>query len=269
MPAEYLAILQSKFFIQAFLAGTALAVSFGLLGSVASLRRAHFFGETLAHTALAGIALGLLVGVHPLPVALIFGVLLASVIPALVRFSGSDENTILAILLPVFLALGVALLSFVPGYQADLSSFLFGSILTVTTQDISTITGLLLILLLTWPWIGKRWLSIAVDEAYAKLIGMRVQWWNWLLQVTLAIFVILGVRLVGVILLNALLVIPATISRSWARSTGWYVLLSVVVSVVMTIVGMLVGTFLDIPLGAAIALTGGVLFSLHLVIKAL
>ena len=206
-------------FIQRALIGgllTALLTSF--MGILVVLRRSSFFGDAIAHSALTGVALGLLINFDPLIVASLYVIFIAVVLPFLRKHSGLPIDSLLGFVLPFSMGLGVWLLTFIPGYQPELISFLFGSILAISWSDVFIIFTLLTVIFFSMGFLGKKLVFSLFDPQYAKLTGINVDMIEVVYHILLAITIVAGIRLVGIILVNALLVVPAR-SRSTCAGT--------------------------------------------------
>ncbi|MBI1833386.1 MAG: metal ABC transporter permease [Candidatus Andersenbacteria bacterium] len=262
-------ILTLPFFQRALLVGLMLGSMMAVFGVLVLLRRMSFFADAIGHSALAGIAIGLLVGIDPFVGGLVFAVAVALGIAGVRRISTLPLDTLLAVFFSASVALGVVLITLSPGYQADLISFLFGNILTVTNADVVLSFGMMIITGGVLLWVGKGLVAIALDASLAKAEGVPVGRYELLLLILLAVTIALSIKVVGIVLVTALLIIPAAaahnISRSLAGMFGW----SVVVSIVSVVVGLLASAVLDTPSGPTIVLTGSIIFAISLVTRRL
>lgn len=250
---------------RAFLGGMIIALLLAYFGIFAMLRRSSFFGDAIAHSSLTGVALGILFGLNPLLLAMLYAVLVAFVLPIMRRKSELHTDSLLGIILPVSMAVGVILLSITPGYQPELMSFLFGSILGISWGDI-ILTGVIsLLLFLVARMYHKKLLNIAFDEEYSQLLGIRVAQIDMMYHVALAISVVLGIQLVGIVLVNALLIIPAATARLFARSLKSMFLLAPIFATASVIFGLIGSYILNLPSGPSIAVTSGLVFLLALI----
>lgn len=252
---------------RAFIGGIIIALLLAYFGIFAMLRRSSFFGDAIAHSSLTGVALGILFGINPLLLAMAYAVLVAFVLPVLRKKSELHTDSLLGIILPVSMALGVILLSVTPGYQPELISFLFGSILGISWSDI-LFTGVISVLLLCVARIyHKKLLNIAFDPEYSQLLGIRVGLIDVLYHVALAVSIVLGIQLVGIVLVNALLIIPAATARLFARSLKSMFLLAPIFSTVSVVFGLLGSYLFNLPSGPMIAVTSGIVFIIALLWK--
>ena len=258
--SSMLEILTFPFMQRALIAGVIVGVLLAALGVFVVMRKMAFFGDGIAHASLAGIALGILVGIAPLPVAIAYAIAVALIIYALERSTALSSDTIIGILFTASMALGVVIMSVVPGFQPELISFLFGNILTITAGDIITIASFataILFWLLVWR---RELIYTTLDIDNATIAGVPTQLHTVLLYISLAISVVLGVKLLGIILVSALLIIPAATSRLLSGSFNSFFWTSIILSVLFVVLGLLLSFILDAPSGATIILVATALF---------
>jgi zinc transport system permease protein len=261
---ELLEFLQYPFMQRALVAGILLGVLLATLGVFVTLRRMAFFGEGIAHASLAGIAIGILTGFSPLPVAMIWAVILALLIFTLEQKTKLPIDTVIGIFFTSAMALGVVLMNFTSGYQPELLSFLFGSILSVSISDLWTI-AISTIVILIWLISSRRQLTfLSLSEEQAIVSGIPVRLQTAILYVALSVATVLGVKILGIILVSALLIIPPAISRLHAKSFRSHMILAVLFSEIIIILGLALSFFYDLPSGAVIVLVGAFLFLLSL-----
>src|SRR3989338_1259511 len=255
-------ILTFPFMQRALMAGVMIALLLSALGVFVVARRMAFFGDGIAHASLAGIALGLLAGVAPLPIAVAYAVLVALLIYWLERTTPLSSDTIIGILFTASMALGVVLLSLIPGFQPELISFLFGNILTIQTLDIWLVT-LLSFAILAWLFTYKRSILFAsIDSDSAIVSGIRAETHTLILYLTLSVSVVLGVKILGIVLVSALILIPAATSRLLSRSFHAFLVTAIIVGELTVIIGLLLSFLINAPSGAVIILVGTTVFFL-------
>jgi zinc transport system permease protein len=262
-------LLRLPFMQRALLAGLVLGILLAYLGIFVTLRKMAFFSDGIAHAALAGAAIGLLTRFSPLVSALVFSALLAVLIYWLEKKSSLSSDAIIGILFTSGMALGVVLISLRRGYQPELIGYLFGNILAIRRQDLALIIGLAL-LVLAFILIHKRKLTLlALDREMAYMAGFNPDLYQLLLYVMLACSLVLGIRVLGLILVSAILIIPVSsarlVSRSFKALTWWTVLLAEGIMVG----GLLLSYYLNLPSGAVIVLTGTAVFTLAFIASSL
>ncbi|HZJ42092.1 MAG TPA: metal ABC transporter permease [Patescibacteria group bacterium] len=258
---------QYSFMVRALVAGSAVALVLGWLGTFIVTRKMSFIGDGLAHASLAGIALAILVGWAPLPTAVLVSVLLAVVIYYLEKKTNVSSDMAIAIIFTSGMALGLIMLHYYQGYQPELMSYLFGNILAISQFDfyfISIASAIILALLVIFH---RLFLFATFDPIGAQMAGKKPGLYDLLLYIMTAVAIILSIKLVGIILVSALLVVPSAISRLFANSFTQFIVLAVISAIVIMSLGLFASYHLDWPSGATIILTGTLLFVLAGVFK--
>ena len=245
---------------RAFLAGIFLAALLASLGVFVVIRRMAFFSDGVAHASLAGIAAGVLLSVNPLLTALLAAFIFAVGMFFLEKKAHLSSDTVIGLIFTSGMALGVLLISLKSGYQPDLIGFLFGNILMIKQFDLILII-LLSVLMSTFLIVNRRQVTLlALDREMAYLSGANPDRFQLIMYVILALATVLGIKILGVILVSALLIIPVSIAKLISRSFQKLVLWSIVLAEVIVLAGLFVSYFFDLPTGATIVLTGTVLF---------
>lgn len=260
-------MLNYPFMQNAFLAGLMIAVLSSLSGSFIVLRRYSLLSETLAHVSLVGVAIGLLFGMSPLWMAVIASLIASWLIEYLRSVHGIYSDSILAIFLSGSLALAIVIVSLAGSFNASLFSYLFGSILSVSNEDlwVMGIAGLLSIaLLLTF---FKELYFIAFDEDVARAGGIRVTLLNFMLVSIIAVIIALSIRVVGTLLIGALMVIPPVAAIRFGMGFYPTTLLSMAIALLSVVVGLSASYLFSLPSGAAIVLCLLVIFILALAVN--
>lgn len=259
--------LSHPFMIRAFLAGGMAALVLGWLGTFVVTKKMSFIGDGLAHASLAGIALAVLVSWAPLPTAMIMAVIIAIIIYFLEKKAGISGDMAIAIMFTTGMALGIILLHYYQGYQPELISYLFGNILSISSFDLYIIiaVGTLILLLLTILY--RPLLFVVLDPIGAHLAGYKTWIYDLLLYIMAAVAIILSIKLVGIVLVSALLVTPSAISRLLATSFRNFSLLAVIFALFIIFIGLIASYYLDWPSGATIILTGSLIFLLVALLK--
>jgi zinc transport system permease protein len=252
--------LTLPFMQRALLAGLLVGLAASLLGVFVILRRAAFFGDAIAHASLAGVALGVLGGVPPLLTAAAVAVGIGAVLHRLERHAHLSLDAILGFILPFFMALGVLILSVVPGYQPELLSYLFGSLLTVSQARLAAVALITVVVAGVLVRCRHRLVFAVFDADGAQVAGIRVARLLMLYHVLLALTVIASLSTVGIVLANALLVIPAATAKLLARSLAQMFWLAPLVGTLSVLVGLALAYRLDWPSGPAIVVVAGLVF---------
>lgn len=249
----------------ALLAGVLASITCGVLGPYIVARRIVFISGGISHASFGGVGLGYLLGINPVWGAFFFAVLAALGIGAASRYS-KREDAAIGIIWAGGMALGVLFIGLGRGYASDLFSYLFGNILTVPTSELVLIFLLSSFTVLTILALHKEFQALTFDEEYAQVLGLPVQALYFTLLGLIGLAVVILIRVVGIILVIALLTLPATISLQYAENLRGAMLLSTVLGVIFTMGGLWLSYFLDLPSGATIillSLAGYLLSALH------
>lgn len=231
--------LEPRFMRQALLALLLLTPMTAILGVQVTLFRMAFFSDAVGHSAFAGVALGLLLGAPPDAAMLVFGVLVGLAVMAVQRSSQLSADTAIGIVFSAVVAFGLAVVSRAGGLGRQMQQFLYGDILTVGEGEIAAL-GLLLLGLVLFEAAGwNRLMAVALSPVTARVQGIRVAFWQYGFACFLALAVMFSVRAVGVLLMTALLVVPAATARNLAASAGGMFWWSLAVGVGSGVIGLL------------------------------
>jgi len=261
-----LEILQYAFMQRALAGGILIAILCSTIGVFLVLRRMALLGDGLAHISFGGIAAGMFFKVYPLLAALIFSVLAALGIQKLKQMKVYSDSAI-AIFFSFGLALGVMLVSLSHGFNTDLMSYLFGSILAVSEADILLIFCVGLSTLAALALFYKELFYITFDEESARAAGVPVERLNTMLLVLTAVAVVLSMQVVGILLVSSFIVIPASIALPLCRSFRQSILASILISIASVIAGLFLAYYFDLAAGGAIVLVLVAAFAAMIVYK--
>lgn len=258
-------MLSYEFMQRALLAGVLIALLASISGTFVVLKRYSMISETLAHSALVGVAVGLVAGLNPLWIAVLVAILSAWLIEYLRSSFALYSDAILAILLSGSLAIAVIIVSLGGAFNNSLFSYLFGSILSVSNEDVFTILifgTLSLGLLLAF---AKELYFIAYDEEVAKTSGIQVRMLNFLLVTVVAIIIALSIRVVGSLLIGALMVIPTVSALQYRVGFLHTMLLSIAFALFSVVSGMTFSFYFSLPSGATIVICVLAVFVISLI----
>jgi zinc transport system permease protein len=253
--------LDYDFMRRALLAGLMIGTVAPILGVFITVRRQAMIADTLAHASLAGVAIGLLVGLDPLLSAGIFAILAAVFIERLRSLGWFTGDSLLALILSGSLAFAVVSMSASGKFNASVLQYLFGSITTVSNQDLWLIAGTTGVVLCLCLLLFKEFFLLSFDENIATAQGIKITLLNTLMAVMMAVTVAVGMRVVGVLLMGALMVIPVLAAMRLGQSFRATAALAVAISLLSVIVGLLLSYSYDIAAGGAIVLTAIGLFA--------
>jgi len=255
-------IIGYGFMRNAIIAALLASIACGIVGVYVVVKRIVFISGGIAHAAFGGIGLGYFLGLNPVLGVIPFSIASALSMGIVSRRTKIPEDTAIGILWATGMALGIILVALTPGYAPDLFGYLFGSILTVSRSDI------MLMLLLDAVIIGvvalyhHEFEAICFDEEYATAIGLRTERLYLLLLCLIALTVVALIRVVGVILVIALLTMPAAISRRFSARMHGMIVRSVALSAILTFCGLLLAYLFNLPSGATIVLVSACVFIL-------
>jgi len=259
--------LQYEFMRNALLAGLLASISCGVIGTYVVVNRIVFLSGGIAHAAYGGIGLAFFLGL-PYTIGTLGFALLISMIMAVVTLKARHRSdTIIGVLWAVGMALGVILLDLTPGYSVDLMSFLFGSILTVPTSDLWLMLILSGVILMTVFLFHNDFLALSYDEEFAQVRGIAVARLYFLLLAMIAISVVIIIRVVGLILVIALMTIPPYIAERHSSSLRSMMVLSILLSALFTFTGLWLSYAFNLTSGATIIMVAAVGFFISLILE--
>lgn len=266
--APLLLLLTLPFMQRALLAGLLSGALGGLLGSVAVLRQLSFFSDALGHAALLGITLGVLLGLDPTLVLVPFAVLFALLVNLMVERSRLSADALLNIVYSSSLAIAVLVLSRFPRAGGGLQQLLFGDILGVSWRDLALMAAMLVAAVIGLVLNRRAQILLCVDEPLARSRGIGADRQRLFFIVALAVVVALSIKAVGVLLISAFVVIPASAARLLARSFTSYQLLASGLGAAGAVIGLLASAAFNLPSGPAVVLVQLLGFLLALLLSA-
>jgi zinc transport system permease protein len=258
--------LQFEFMRNALLAGLLASIACGVIGTFVVVNRIVFISGGIAHAAYGGIGLAFFLGFSPTIGILGFSLLVAVVMAAVSLKTRHRADTIIGVLWAMGMALGVVLVDLTPGYNVDLMSYLFGSILTVPASDLWLMLILNGLVVLTVGYFYHDLVALSYDDDFARVRGVPVKVLYFLLMALIALSVVMIIQVVGLILVIALLTIPPYIAEKFSRSLLSMMFYSVLLNLFFTSVGLFLAYSLNITSGASIIMVGGVCFFLSLLL---
>jgi zinc transport system permease protein len=253
------------FFVRALAAGIGVALVSGPLGCFIVWRRLAYFGDTLAHSALLGVALALLLQVDVTAAVFVVCAVAAVSLVLVERRAGLSSDSLLGLLAHSSLALGLVVLAFLSSVRVDLMAFLFGDILAVSTADLAVIYGggalVLVVLALVW----RPLFAATVNRELAAAEGLHPERANLVFMLLMAVVIAIAMKIVGVLLITALLIIPAATARRLARGPEAMAGIAAGAGAVAVVAGLFGSLEWDTPSGPSIVVAAAVLFVLALV----
>ncbi len=252
--------LSYGFMQKALVAGIAVGLICSFMGTFLVLRRYSLFGDGIAHVAFGGISVGLFLGVFPLWTAFIVSIFGGLGLQKLRQSTKISGDSAVAVVLVSGLAVGVILVSSSGGFSVDLFSFLFGSILLISNEDTIMILAISAGIIATLTIMQKQFLHLTFNEEQAKLVVLRTTLLNYAFVVLASITVVTSMRLVGILLISALIVIPNITAMMFGKGFKKTVFISMSISVISVVSGILVSYFLNVaPSGTIVVIAVGIL----------
>ena len=239
-----------------------LAVLFGLLSFFAIMRKMAFLGAGIAHTAFGGVALGVFFGIDPFYSSLVFCILSALLIGKMVRYGNISYDTLIGIFFAFSMALGALLIAMRRAYTFDLAGYLFGNILGVTLFDL---ISALIVLILFVPFLLlflQKILFMTFDEKVASVSGIHVQTLDTFLLVFFATIIVVSIKIVGIVLVSALVVLPASFGLIFSKNFRRVITISILYTLIIMIGGLYVSYQCNTPAGATIVVLGTLIYFL-------
>ena len=253
--------ITDPFILRGILAGIAVALISGLVGCFVVWKRMSYYGESIAHSSLLGVAFAILMGVS-INLGVVFTCLLFGILFLWLQHSKVlSSDTLLGVLAHLALALGIIVIS-LNKIKIDIHAFLFGDILTVSSSDL---WGMYLGVLIAISLICYNWSSlllVTIDEDLAKAEGVNTLNINLLFTFILTIVVAISIQIIGLLLITAMLIIPAAASRRLANSPETMALVATFIGIVSVILGVMLSVEIDAPSGPSIVLVSAILFFL-------
>ncbi|MEA3144556.1 MAG: zinc transport system permease protein [Thermoplasmata archaeon] len=238
-----------------------VAVTAAVLGVFLVLRNLSLFGDGIAHISFAGVALGFVLGILPVGMALLSSLLGALAIQELRRRGITKGDTAIGIIFTGSLAFGVLLLSFGTGTNLNLESYLFGNLLLVGATDFYVVAATAAVVLLALLLLYRPFFSLTFDAQAAEVQGLPVRALETVFTLLTAAAIVIAARIVGVLLVSSLLVVPAATALQWARGFRQALALAVVLALASVLLGLFLSAEIAVPSGAAIAVVSTALFA--------
>ena len=259
--------LSLEFMQNALWAGLLASLSCGVVGTLVVVNRIVFISGGIAHAAYGGIGLAFFLGLSPLLGAVGFTLAAALIMGWISLSRKSRADTIIGVTWAIGMALGVIFMDLTPGYNVDLMSYLFGSILAVPRTDLYLLAGLDLVVIGFAALFHNQLLALSFDEEFARTRGIPVKALYLFLIVLIALTVVFLIRVTGLILVIALLTIPPFIAETWTRSLRGMMILAAILSAIFSLTGLGFSYWLDLTSGPSIILVAGAGFLVSLALK--
>ena len=248
------AILNYQFMQNALLTAIMASIVCGIIGTIVVEKKLVMMSGGIAHTAFGGIGLGYWLGFEPIIGALIFSAGSSLLITSIKRKTSTNTDTLIGILWSSGMALGILFIYLSPGYPPDMASYLFGDILTVTRFDLSIILTLVLFTVLVILAFFSKWMAFLFDDEFSFVIGINTVFMDYFLFLLIALSIVVLIRVVGIILVIALLTTPTAIAKLFTFNLKKLMIISSIIGMVISLTGLWLSYYLNIPSGAMIIL---------------
>lgn len=265
LPFEWTAHMFMK---HAFLAILLVTPLFGLLSTMVVSNKMAFFSDSLGHGAFTGIAIGVLFGsFSPLLSLIIFSVVFALFITYIKNKSTASTDTIIGVFSSTAIALGLMIMSYGGGFN-KFSAFLIGDILSISENDIASLLVVFIVILVSWGYLFNRLLVMSLNASFARSRGIANFWTEGIFASLLAIVVSISIQWVGILIINALLVLPAAAARNVTNNVKQYHIVSVLIALISGVAGLILAYYFNMAAGATIVVLSALIFFITLPLKA-
>jgi zinc transport system permease protein len=258
-----LELLQYDFMRNAILAAILASIACGIIGVYVVVKKIVFISGGITHASFGGIGIGYYLGINPLFGLIPFSLLSAIIMGLVSKRTKVAEDTAIGILWSLGMAIGIILIYWTPGYAPDLMTYLFGNILTVPMSDIYLMLGLDAVIMFVVYAYYKQFMALCFDEEFTKVSGLSAEKLYLLLLCLIALTIVLLIKVVGIILIIALLTMPASLSRHYTNNLGKMMYLAIIFGVFFSLAGLYLSYVFDAPSGATIILAMSSVYILH------
>ena len=257
------------FMRNAFLAGILVSIVCGVIGTLVVLNKIVFLSGGIAHAAYGGVGLAFYLGIDPVIGAISFSLISSLIMGLVQRKTRQRADTLIGVLWAVGMALGVIFINLSPGYKPDLMSYLFGSILAVSKLDIWPMFGVAVLVLILVSLFYKWFLAISFDETFARIRNLPVDLIYMLMITLIGLTVVVAMRVVGLIMIIALLTIPPAIANLFSKSMWKIMLIAAFLSILFTTTGLILSYTLNLTSGATIILLAGAVYIITFIVQSI
>ncbi len=261
--------MQFTFMKNAFLAIILVSPIFAILGTMIVNNKMAFFSDALGHSALTGIAIGMLLGITNMNISMIiFAIIFALLLNIVKNRTSYGADTIISVFSSIAIALGLAILA-QSGSFNKYSSYLIGDILSISTQEIIYLAIAFILVLVFWCLLFNKLNAVSINPTLAKTKGVNAKLIDNIFAVVIAIMVMISIRWIGILLINSIMILPAASSRNIAKNMRTYHGLSVIFALFSGIVGLIISYYTNIPTGPMIVILLGIIYFITLGLKRL
>ncbi len=252
---EFISLLNFSFFTNAIIAGLLTSIIAGIAGSYIVARKVVFISGGITHASFGGIGLAYFLGLNPFLGAAIFAILSALGIEWSTQKAQLREDSAIAILWSLGMAIGIIFVFLTPGYTPNLMSFLFGNILTVTFTDIISMLILTIVIIIGIILFYRLILYVAFDHEYSKTLGLNTSLTKYIISIIIALSIVMSIRVAGIILVLSLFTIPQAIANIFTHDFKKMIIISIIFSFLGVLTGLIGSYYFNLPSGAIIIFT--------------
>jgi zinc transport system permease protein len=262
-----LEILQYDFIQNALISGILISIAAGIIGSLVVVNKITFLTGGIAHSSYGGIGLAIYLGIPVLFGATIFAVITAILIAIITLRNRNRIDAIIGMMWASGMAIGIIFVDLTPGYNVDLMSYLFGSIIAVSSEDIQYMFVMDIFIIVVIVYFYKEILAVSYDSEFATLRGINVKFFYTLILILAALCIVAAIKAVGLILVIALLTIPTYLAESFASRLSTMMVISSILATIFTILGLVFSYMYDISSGASIIMVAVVVLGVVKLLK--
>lgn len=261
------AILNYSFMQNALIAAVLASIVTGIIGTIAIEKKLISMSGGIAHASFGGIGFGYLAGFEPIWGGLFFAVGSSILISRLSKNTKMKADTMTGILWSFGMALGILFIALAPGYMPDMTSYLFGDILSVSNNSLIFMAIFTVVITVTFLMLYNHLIIYLFDEEYARARGINTTLLEWIVYIMIPIGIIVLIKVVGIILTIALMTIPVSIAKLFCKSINRVIILSAILSAAFSIIGLVLSYYLNIPSGACIIIFSTLVYLIILAVK--
>lgn len=260
-------ITKYSFLQHAIIAAILSSIICGIIGTIITEKKLVMMSGGIAHTAFGGIGMGYFLGIEPIIGALVFSLISSFTIPAIKRHSNTNSDTLIGMFWALGMALGIIFIAFTPGYPPDISTYLFGDILTVSKTDLILMVILDLFILLTIISLFNYFKAFMFDEEFTYVLGINTKLLEYLLYVLIAFSIVVLIKVVGIILIIALLTVPPAIAKQFTFNLKNIMITSSILGIIFSLLGLYISYMFHIASGASIVILSVGVYLISVLIK--
>ncbi|MGO1527615.1 MAG: metal ABC transporter permease [Senegalia sp. (in: firmicutes)] len=255
------------FFTKAFFASILASIVCGIIGTIIVEKKLVMMSGGIAHTSFGGIGLGYLLGFEPIIGAFLFSIIAAVSISNINRRARTNSDALIGIFWSVGMSLGIFFVSLMEGYPPDMTSYLFGDILTVSDFSMNIMVVANIVVVVSVVFLFNYWKGYLFDEEFSRVLGIPTNFLEYFLFIMIALTIVVLLKVVGIILVIALLTIPPAIAKLFTYDLKNMMILSIIIGVIFTVSGLFISYAFDIASGATIILLSAISYFLIAFIK--